>query len=589
MRFSRHITRNYDNNRTHRIRYDEDDFICRIYRFDKTKETQYSAFNESVTIFHSDYANWRGMRVVKKPKLKGLTSANQKKNLTEDLNPTFSVEVEYEANETSDNYRLECLYANSYVNPVESDEKNKGLTVKADIYVDGVKQDVGNGSTWNSTDVNFNRHHQYVSLRKGKHKIRYEFTNNAIFIALSVKKFEVYESRRDKYDENDNLTLIKATIEHTDELDINTMSAEFMYYHDFDEKLLPTDKNANRSGLIFDYRDEINLWVKDTTGTFQQVFGGYISTVEVDDDLTKMTMQCADRLIDMDRRYNISEIQLKQEDRTDNDPSYKYGIDFLKNYNYYSSALKFLLRNTELPVRTNVKTGDPLVMRKNWKLVTYKKGATEKLATSNATATPYKNSMTLRNGDDTLKAQSITIYNNKSRSVCLNDYPNMYFHYGLGTHEWTEEYDVVTSTAKEVMKPTTKTQKKWLDRANSLTKATEPNKIIYDIWKGVANRTTWVNKKDFYQSAETTWNKKKGNCCCTTELMLKLLEAKGITNLKYCHIKKGDRGHVFAKVNGFYVDPTTSSKSRGWHNHIVYPKGATLRKVTDYPTKPFGN
>jgi hypothetical protein len=383
--------------------------------------------------------------------------------------------------------------------------------------------------------------------------------------------------------------LIKATVEHTDELDINTMSAEFMYYHDFDEKLLPTDANANRSGLIFDYRDEINLWVKDTTGTFQQVFGGYISTVEVDDDLTKMTMQCADRLIDMDRRYNISEIQLKQEDRANDDTSYKYGIDFLKNYNYYSSALKFLLRNTELPMRTNVKTGDPLVMRKNWKLVTYKKGATEKLATSNATATPYKNSMTLRNGDDTLKAQSITIYNNKSRSVCLNDYPNMYFHYGLGTHEWTEEYDVVTSTVKEVMKPTTKTQKKWLDRANSLTKATEPNKIIYDIWKGVANRTTWVDKKDFYQSAETTWNKKKGNCCCTTELMLKLLEAKGITNLKYCHIKKGDSGHVFAKVNGFYVDPTTSSKSRGWHNHIVYPKGATLRKVTDYPTKPFGN
>ena len=488
------------------------------------------------------------------------------------------IKVYVDANETSSNYRLEFLYANTYLTPTKK-EKDKTLKTNAEVYVNGELQNDSNGSVWNSTDVNFNRHYQYVSLKKGKNEIAYRLTSNSVFIGLSVKKFVLYEAKRHNND-NDKLTMIKATVEHTNELQINTMTAEFMYHHDLDEVLEPTNPNSNRSGLVFDYRDEINLYVKDNDGNNQLVFGGYISTAEVDDDLTKVTLQCADRLIDLDRRYNISEITMKDEPLKDD---YSYSVDYLKNYDYYSSALKYLVKSSELPLKTNVKFGDSLVARNNWKLVTYKKGATENLGTQNMSATANKNSMTLRNGDDSLKQQFAIIYNNKSRNVCLNDYPNLYFHYGMGEHKWTEEYEVVTTTTKE--SAPTKSQTKWLTRANQITKATGSN-CIKPIWKWVATNTIRTDTPNFYQSVETTWKKKSGNCCCRTELFLTLLQAKGLTNLKYVHCYASPtRGHVFAKVNGFYVDPSTRQESRGWHNHIT--GYGSIVKVTDFPTKPF--
>ena len=560
--FSRHITRNFDANKTHRIRYDKDDFTCQIFSFDKTQEQQYSAFKGNLNYENGVLKNWRGMKVIK--------SKNSNRVI---------LKFKYDAKQTSDNYRLEFLFANTYLTPTET-KKDKSLKSNAEIYIDGVKQDTSNGSFWNSNDVNFNRHHQYVHLDKGTREIEYRLVSNSVFIGLSVKKFDIYEARRFN-NKDDTLTMIKATVEHSNELGINTMSAEFMYHHDLDEKLLPTDPNSNRSGLVFDYRDEINLSVTDTEGNSQRVFGGYISTAEVDDNLEKINLECADRLIDLDRRYNLSEVNLKKK-ITDEGVNYDYGVDYLKDYNYYSSALKYLLKSTELPLKTNVTLHDPLVARNNWKLATYRKGATEKLETANASATVNEKSMTLRNGADTLKEQHITIYNNKSRNVCLNDYPNLYFTYGMGTPLWKEIYETTDTVVVE--SETATGNKTWLSRANSITKATGDN-CIKPIWKYVATNITYISARNFYQSAETTWKKKSGNCCCKTEVLLNLLSAKGITDLKYVHTKGNQGGHVFAKVNGFYVDPSTQIESRGWHNHIT--GYGSIVKVSDYPTKPF--
>ena len=559
--FSRHITRNFNANKTHRIRYDEDDFICQIFRFDKTQEQQYSAYVGNVKS-NGEYKNWHGLKVLK--------SKNKER-----LSLTFT----YEATESSDNYRLEFLFGNTYLTPTKK-KKDKSLKSNAEIYVNGELQDTAKGSFWNSNDVNFNRHHQYVHLDKGINTIEYRLVPNSVFVGLSIKKFEIWEAQRNNY-ANDKLTMIKATVEHTNELQINTMTAEFMYYHKLDELLEPTNPNANRSGLIFDYRDEINLYVRDIYGEMQQVFGGYISTAEVDDDLTKVTLECADRIIDLDRRYNISEITLKDEKKSDEE-SYDYSVDYLKDYDYYSSALKFLLKSSELPLKTNVKLGDPLVTRNTWKLATYKKGATEKLDTGNASATVNKKSMTLRNGNDTLKPQHITVYNNKSRNVCLNDYPNLYFHYGMGVPLWTEEFETTDSITVE--KPLTKKQKTWLARANDITKATG-DACIKPIWKWVAENIHRTDIPHFYQSAEKTWETSKGNCCCKTEVMLNLLDAKGITDLKYMHSHNKKGGHIFAKVNGFYVDPSSKSESRGWHNYIrTY---GSPYESSNFPKKPF--
>ena len=48
MAFSRHITRNFNANKTHRIRYDDDDFTCQIFRYDKTFEKHYTPSNNAI-------------------------------------------------------------------------------------------------------------------------------------------------------------------------------------------------------------------------------------------------------------------------------------------------------------------------------------------------------------------------------------------------------------------------------------------------------------------------------------------------------------------------------------------------------------
>ena len=92
----------------------------------------------------------------------------------------------------------------------------------------------------------------------------------------------------------------------------------------------------------------------------------------------------------------------------------------------------------------------------------------------------------------------------------------------------------------------------------------------------------FLYKKNFYQSAEKTFSSKKGNCCCQTEVLLNLLNAKGIQDLHYCHSHNSKGGHIFAKVNGMYLDPTT----RNGYGNYIRTYGSPV-KITDFPNKPF--
>lgn len=559
MSFSRHITRNFNANKTNRIRYDDDDFTCTIHRFDKTYEKHYTTETGNVNKVNGERVSFHGMPCYRSPNTKNL-----------------EISFIYNAKEKSDNYRIELLYANLHKESPTS-SIDKGLPSSASIKING--EVVKNSMTMLGLDVNFSRNYQYCTLKKGDNKIEYSLSSNTIFLGIAVKKYDVWEAKRHNT-RNDDLTLIKATVEHTEELDINTMTCEFMYHHKLDEILEPTNPNANRSGLVFDFRDEINLYVKDTTGADRQVFGGYISTVEVDDDLTKVTMECADRLIDLDRRYCLSEITTNGYSLGEND-KYNVYYDYHKNYDNYSDPIKFLLKNNEIFLRSNLKIGEPLVDKVGWKLATYNKDSYHKFTTNNMSANAFDNSVTLRNGADTLKPQSCVIYDAGNNTIELNKYPHLYLHYGLGVEKWEEK---VEESSTVTVLGSTKANETWIKRANAITKATG-NDAIKPIWKWVSTNVKQVHKRNFYQSSSKTYSSKRGNCCCKTELMLDLLNAKEITNLQYVHTHTGSRGHVFAKVNGYYVDPSTQNESKGWHNYIKGYGG--IVKVTDYPNKPF--
>lgn len=94
-------------------------------------------------------------------------------------------------------------------------------------------------------------------------------------------------------------------------------------------------------------------------------------------------------------------------------------------------------------------------------------------------------------------------------------------------------------------------------------------------------------KYNFYQSTSTTLSRKKGNCCCQTDLMLEMWDAVGIPRqftVKYVHVSTGSTGHVFASLNGTYVDPCKSSSP--WNNYVK-GYGSPPGHQTTYPTKPF--
>lgn len=560
MAFSRHIKRNFNANKTHRIRYDEDDFTCQIFRYDKTFEKHYTPSNVPLSnVKNGEKKSWYGM---------GAYCSTNEKQMT--------ITIKYDAKETSKNYRLELLFGNTHKQNPTSEVKDN-LQASATIRING--ETVKNSMGFVGTDVNFSRNYQYCTLKQGENTIEYVLSSNTIFIGLAVKKYDIWEAKRHNT-RDDKLTMIKAIVEHTKEFSINTMTCEFMYYHELDELLEPTDPNANRSGLIFDYRDEINLYVKDTNGNQQLVFGGYISTCEIaDDDLTKISMECADRLIDLDRRYCLSEVTINNYQGDENADYSKYA-DLKRNYNNYSDPLKFLLNNSEIYLNSNLKIGDSLVDRTSRKLATYKTGGYTKLTKSNMVANVFDGSITVRNGADTLKKQSLVIYDDgvNNDTVLLNTYPNLYFHYGLGTEKWEEK---VEETKTVTVQGSTQAKSTWIKRANSITSATG-NSAIKPIWQWCYSELKYVYKKNFYQSAEKTFSSKKGNCCCQTEVLLNLLNAKNVSDLHYCHSHNSKGGHIFAKVNGMYLDPTTKN---GYGNYIK-TYGSPV-KITDFPNKPF--
>ena len=106
------------------------------------------------------------------------------------------------------------------------------------------------------------------------------------------------------------------------------------------------------------------------------------------------------------------------------------------------------------------------------------------------------------------------------------------------------------------------------------------------IW--VAKNIKNESRTDFYQTPDTTYKRKKGNDCCQTELMLQMMDVAGVCSVctvKYIHVKKNNTGHVFAKVNGIYVDPCMSSTP--WGHYLTQYGALGSGKQPVYPTKPW--
>jgi len=553
MTLNKHIVRNYDANRVNKKRYDDDKFRFEIFRFDKTQEMTYTVNKGNFR--HDGFQVWFD------------GASGIKANPAQHLKIMFEYDVEKPGQ-----YRIETLYTNSY--KIEGIANKKYDTCSAWYTINGKR--INNTHIWITNDMTYTRNYQYVNLEKGHNEIILEMTGNMIFYGMAIKKYDLWESHY-PLRHDDDLVPIEAETSHTNEFTVNTMTAKFMYHHGLDELLPVTDERANPTGLVFDYRDEINLYVTNTNGDEECVFGGYISYPSVDDKLTVLTLECADRLIDMEHRICLSEILLKGKS-PDEKTQYLFANDCLKQFEHWSQALKFLCNYVEVPINTNVLINAPLVPRREKRLANYGKGRYTGISKSNITAEIENGYIQLRNGVDRNKQQSVVIYDSGKNSISLNEYPNLYIHYGMGKAEWEEEV-VETTVVTKQSGVSTSVQ-------NQADKAATGNgdAVVKALWAWiVANIKHNSKTSGFYQTPAKTISSKVGNCCCKAELLLDMCNYKGITDLKYVHVKKGSGGHVFCRINGRIVDPSTS---RGWGSYYK-GLGTLPGKETVYPTKPF--
>ena len=554
---NKHITRNYNANKVKVLRPD-DDFRLEVFRYDKTSEQFYTVAKPN---FDTTLAT--------KYTLNGIPVYYTNKNIDLDLN------FEYYAKTDSEHYRLELLYINTYKDTQNSKKNRKNKAIIKSIYVNG-KQVLKNKEV-KSNDVTYNRHYLYIKLKEGLNYIDYSLSSNMAFVGLAIKRFDVYEAHRDSRN-SDKLTMIGNEVDKTSELEVNTMKCTLMYYHGLDEKLKPTDAKANPSGLLFDYRDEINYYVRNTTNKMMRVFGGYISKLDLDNDLTKLTLNCTDRLIDLDRRYCLSEIYLNG-DTSDGKVTYNDSIDFVRNFKYYSSAIKFLMNHSEVPVNCNLIVDSPLVEMKRKTLANYGKKGYNKFTKNNIWTGAANNYVLLRNSNNIDKQQSIVIYDCSKKPQLLNNYPNLWIQYGMGKEVWEEKiYETKTKESSGIASSVQK-------QADKIAPNVTGWNAVKPIWEWITTHIKHNSKrKGFYQTPQTTLKNMEGNCCCKTELLLDMCNHKGVTDLKYVHVKKGSEGHVFSKINGKIIDPSISN---GWGNYYKKLGKLGSGKTTTYPTKPF--
>lgn len=97
----------------------------------------------------------------------------------------------------------------------------------------------------------------------------------------------------------------------------------------------------------------------------------------------------------------------------------------------------------------------------------------------------------------------------------------------------------------------------------------------------------YVGYNNFQRSPATVLRNRGGNCCDQTRLMLTMMDAAGVARqykLIYIHTVGGKGGHVFAKINGVYVDPC---KANPWGNYVTGYGVPGSAPSSTYPALPF--
>ena len=592
-----HVTRGYGRNRKYnrqksiRFQKENENYRVEIRKFDRNFDTFY--FIDNMTTENLDGAVWRNLKCL---------IYNLPKGDIEEYDGTIpSIEMEYECSETG-NYMLDLLYFSMNYD-VDDCNANISVSTNGGDFVPIDTDNLSNSSRWAGDDNNINRHsHVFNFVQGNKYNIKYDLHINTAIIGAVMKKFDVYYGTRTN---DGDLTIDDINIKINDKIQPNEATVKIWYNHDLDD-------DSNLSGYLFDYRDEINIYKHEETDTgFVQIFGGYITTVDVESDNTVMTINCADRLIDGENRFCLQEMVLLGGE-TD-EKGQNYSKDSYHDYDSRADMLDYLTNIFELPLNNNNILNNEIFQKNFGYKYWYGNNDSPIVSAYNMLATNKDGYLIVRNGsqidtndnsydNEGNNPQSMTILDTSTTgdTICLNDNPNFYLSYGLGEKEWTKT--IIHTTVDTTTTLNGKTQStahvnisnKVCQFADSVTKSTG-EEAVKALWKAIA-KFPHEYTKGFSKTPEQVIKNKKGNCCSKSRLLAQCLSYKGIKDIYYVHIKKGNAtGHVFLKLkkykkkSNFYIDPSYSQEKNGWGNYGHY-NGASvsknLKKETLFPDQP---
>lgn len=294
--------------------------------------------------------------------------------------------------------------------------------------------------------------------RLGKYRLSLELPVNCYFIGLVVRKIRYYSG--DNLDSvGTNLMFTEATVTKSGEVKPAEASFELGYT---DEFLCP----LTRTGLYFDYGDEINIYVKenssDSTDKMVRRFGGYLSTIQKSNDKKTVTFSCADRLIDGESKFILDSLLIQKGTTSKSEMEYNKPI----NFNNYGQALKYLCDIHEITLKSNIKKNFLVAGEKYSTGLSLRFGKKKdikdpkKLKAKNSTVKLHNKFITVRNDKSGVKQQSIMLYNAKEYSKTprplkkVNDkgetvVNHLSFHmvYGLGDPAKSSEKTSVDQTS----------------------------------------------------------------------------------------------------------------------------------------------
>lgn len=262
-------------------------------------------------------------------------------------------------------------------------------------------------------------------FQKGEHMFHLHCNANIHVIGIAIKSITEYRAD-DSLKRENRLTLIKATHKVSSMTSADELSFELLYDSEWKDP-------QSLTNFLFDYRDEVNFHLINNDGEMEQVFGGYVSSCTLNSTETTLTVNCAGRLIDGEKRFIVEEMTVGGDASVIEE---NYPLEYTRKFDDYIDATEYLFDNFEQPLSSNV---SQILGLKKYEGVEWDYTNRESLDRCNA-ENVSKDLMPMgayiRNNSGTKITERLDLFNKEwfrnGEPIFLDDYPIFYITYGMG-------------------------------------------------------------------------------------------------------------------------------------------------------------